>query len=301
MHITSFRVVFAACAVISGVHSLAVSPRSTELVSRATSCAFDPTNTKIPAACDASDAPYDIPEATLHDNIFCANGLDNITNPFLLVPGTGAGGDSYTNGYQKLVAGLGYDACYVSPPRFMLDDAQDNAQYIAYALNFLSSKANASLPVLGYSGGNDAVQWAFTFWPSTRASAEQFISLGGDFQGTDIGIIYEIAQLDTTPGSVRQQTTGSKFLANLKAKGGLYNWVPTTSVYSHTDDVVQPEPGPNDPSASSFIGGTRTGNIWIQEFCPLLPVTHESPSSTSASKLPSSLSPPPPSSLIPRT
>lgn len=30
--------------------------------------------------------------------------------------------------------GLGYDVCYVSPPPFMLDDIQTNAEYIANAM-----------------------------------------------------------------------------------------------------------------------------------------------------------------------
>nr|AKE36869.1 CalB-type lipase [synthetic construct] len=248
--------------------------RHAELAPRVTGCAINPTSTSVPTPCGTSDVAYDVPEKDLYDNIFCANGVDNISNPILLVPGIGAGGDTYTNGYQKLLTNLGYDVCYVSPPRYMLDDEQDNAQYVAYALNMIYSKTNAALPVLGYSGGNAAIQWALTFWPSTRTSAKQFIALAGPFQGTIIGKVYEAGQLDTTTGSIRQLTTGSKFLAALKSKGGDYNWVPTTSIYSHTDDVLQPEPGPNDPSAVSFVGGSRTGNVFIQQFCPGLPVLH---------------------------
>lgn len=48
-------------------------------------------------------------------------------------------------------------------------------------------------------------------------------------------------------------------------------WVPTTSIYSQTDQVIQPEN--NTPLATSFLRGAA--NIYIQTYCPLLPFLHE--------------------------
>lgn len=48
------------------------------------------------------------------------------------------------------------------------------------------------------------------------------------------------------------------------AKGNKYAWVPTTSLYSATDQVISPEGTEfNDTSATSFLGG-YTGNLLIQ-------------------------------------
>ena len=78
-------------------------------------------------------------------------------------------------------AGLGYDVCWVSPPPSMMNDIQDNAEYIVYAMSLLFSKAGP-LPISGWSQGNLATQWALTFYPSMRAKTRTFISLAGDFR-----------------------------------------------------------------------------------------------------------------------
>jgi len=244
-----------------------------------TPCKFNPRNNGFPATCPG-DAPYDIIESTLYRNIYCVGGVESVQNPFLLVPGTGTtGSQSFGSGYVKLLGkdgGLGYDVCYVSPPREMMDDAQNNAEYVAYAMGYLYSKTGKPLPVLGWSQGNLVTQWALTFWPSIRAKTTSFISLAGDFKGTTEGPLVSAVELGLDSAAVKQQTEpGSMFLANLAAKGGLYNWVPTTSIYGLTDDVIQPEPGPNDPSATSFMSGRKSGNIFIQQFCPLLLVEHQ--------------------------
>ena len=60
------------------------------------------------------------------------------------------------------------------------------------------------------------------------------------------------------------------------AKGNKFAWVPTTSIYSTTDDVIQPEGlVANDTIATSYLGG-EAGNILVQQFCPGLVVKHES-------------------------
>lgn len=73
------------------------------------------------------------PDATgLDSNIKCYGVQANaVKNPWLLVPGTGATGpEAYELGYVKLLTNLKYQPCVVSPPRFMLDDLQVEAEYV---------------------------------------------------------------------------------------------------------------------------------------------------------------------------
>lgn len=70
-------------------------------------------------------------------------------------------------------------------------------------------------------------------------------------------------------------TFGRSVLTAAAAKGNKFAWVRTTSLYSTTDDVIQPEGlVANDTIATSYLGG-EAGNILVQQFCPGLLVKHE--------------------------
>lgn len=102
--------------------------------STASCAAFTPTNTAPPATYKG-DAFYDVSEADLYAGLFCVGGVESVTNPILLVPGTGNvrlllrvrlyvlrstyfqdGAQSWQDGYEILYGNLGYDVCWVSPP-----------------------------------------------------------------------------------------------------------------------------------------------------------------------------------------
>lgn len=78
---------------------------------------------------------------------------------------------------------------------------------------------------------------------------------------------------ETAPALLQQQPS-SEFLAAFAAKGGNYNWLPTTSIFDRSDKLVQPEANNTMEGSTSFVGGLRTGNIYIQEHCPNLTVSH---------------------------
>lgn len=121
------------------------------------------------------------------------------------------------------------------------------------------------------------------------------ISLGADFRGTQSGILvdtppvynYSLAALSFTnssslsyingsaPSVLQQRNASSQLLNTLYAKGGSYNWVPTTSISSASDEVSTPQISNSMEGSTSFIGGSRTGNIQIQDYCPNLTVSHE--------------------------
>lgn len=80
--------------------------------------------------------------------------------------------------------------------------------------------------------------------------------------------------------SLWQQKYNADFIEALRAAGGASAWVPTTTLYTGTDDFVQPQHGTN---ASGFLADERNvgvSNIELQLNCPLdspaLVGTHES-------------------------
>ncbi|CBQ70828.1 probable Lipase B precursor [Sporisorium reilianum SRZ2] len=220
-----------------------------------------------------SDPAYTLSKAQLDSVLACQNGSPSSQkNPILLVPGTGTTGpQSFDSNWIPLSTQLGYSPCWVSPPPFMLNDTQVNAEYIVNAVKVLSSASGAKVPVLTWSQGGLAAQWALTFFPSIRTQVDRLMAFAPDYKGT------VLAAFLTTPGlaseSVWQQQAGSALTTALANAGGLTKIVPTTNLYSATDDIVQPQTF-NGPLDSGYLNGGAK-NIQAQSVCgPLFVVDH---------------------------
>jgi len=106
------------------------------------------------------------------------------------------------------------------------------------------------------------------------------VSISPDFHGTDLAYILcpEFPKLPCPP-SVIQQEYSSNFVTRLRNNGGDSAYVPTTTIYSSTDEIVQPQSG---TGASAFINDARNvgaSNSEIQSVCNGKPAgvfaTHE--------------------------
>ncbi|KAJ9629119.1 hypothetical protein H2204_009059 [Knufia peltigerae] len=199
---------------------------------------------------DSHDAPYALTEDVLRSVIFIPadfnHGKDGKT-PVILVPGTGSyGGEAYEHNFAKLLRGTSFaDPVWLNIPGRMCDEAPKNAEHVAYAINYLSTLCDTKVAVIAWSQGNLSTQWALKYWPSTRTRVSNFICLSADFRGTVQA--WGLAPCPyTIPGTpaVWNQTRNSKFIATLRSNGGDSAYVPTTSIYSSTDEVVQPQFGP---------------------------------------------------------
>ncbi|KAK0534886.1 hypothetical protein OC834_001733 [Tilletia horrida] len=223
-----------------------------------------------------SDPALVTPQATLDANIQCpglSGGYAAAKNPILLVPGTGnTGSESFDSNYVILTRNLGYQPCYISPPPFMLNDSQINAEYVVNAVSRLNAASGKKIPVLGWSQGNLIIQWALTFFPSTVGKVDRFVSFAGDFRGTVLAYLLDAQPLGIAP-SIWQQSTLSAYLTALRNAGGLTAKVPTTSIYSVTDEIVQPQIG-GPAIESSYLFGSLATNVKVQDYCPLLLVEH---------------------------
>ncbi|KAK7953078.1 hypothetical protein PG988_013772 [Apiospora saccharicola] len=158
----------------------------------------------------ASDPAFDRTEKELRSAIFIPANFPGAgaANPVLLVPGTGN-------------ASIG-QAAWVNVPGAMLDDVQTNAEFIAYAVNYLAAVTGKKVSVVGWSQGNLAAQWALQYWPSVRAATRQLASFSPDFRGTVVAAVTDFPLIDSIPlgPSLLQQKTGSNLLRTLQAAGG---------------------------------------------------------------------------------
>jgi hypothetical protein len=158
----------------------------------------------------------------------------------------------------------------------MLDDAQQNAEFIAYAINYISGISNnVNVSVIAWSQGNLDTQWALKYWPSTRSIVSDFICISPDFHGTEIAyILCPSFPSIPCPPAVIQQDYNSNYVARLRENGGDAAYVPTTTIYSGTDEIVEPQQG---TGASAYLIGAS--NNYLQSICPGQPaglyVTHE--------------------------
>ncbi|OIW28817.1 alpha/beta-hydrolase [Coniochaeta ligniaria NRRL 30616] len=223
-----------------------------------------------------SDAPYSQSEQDLRSAIFIPPSFTyGQKPPLIFVPGTGTyGGEVYTDNLLKLLSASPLaDPVWLNVPGALLGDAQSNAEYVAYAINYISSiSANANVSLITWSQGGLDAQWAFTFWPSTRGLVSDFIAVSPDFHGTVFAPALCLSPGKTgfnpCPPSVIQQEYDSRFVATLRAKGGADAYVPTTTVYSGLyDEIVEPQQG---VLASAFLrDGRRAGvtNVEVQTAC----------------------------------
>jgi hypothetical protein len=135
-----------------------------------------------------NDAPYSVSEQTLRGAIYIPPGFQyGKVPPVIFIPGTAStGGEAFGPNFGKLFAGSDYaDPIYLSVPGAQLNDIQVNAEYIAYAINYISSiSGHTNVSLLSWSAGSVGTAWAFTYWPSTRSIVSNDIVISADYHGT---------------------------------------------------------------------------------------------------------------------
>ncbi|PHH84221.1 hypothetical protein CDD83_2298 [Cordyceps sp. RAO-2017] len=232
---------------------------------------------------DDCDAPYSSSESDLRSAIFIPSGFSyGIKPPVVLFPGTASTGyASFIGSFIPLLSGSEWaDPVWVNVPDMLVEDAQVNAEYAAYALNYIASLTRRNVSMIAWSQGNINTQWAFKYWRSTRNITNNHVAISADYKGTVAANILNPSGLVNVP-SVVQQQSGSDFIRTLRANGGDSAYVPTTSVYSgFLDMIVQPQSGSGASALLLDERGVGVTNAEVQAICRGLPggslYTHES-------------------------
>ncbi|KAB8232548.1 uncharacterized protein BDW43DRAFT_300903 [Aspergillus alliaceus] len=219
------------------------------------------------------DAPYSVAEDILRAAIHIPKSFSCDKNkkiPVLLVPGTAvpAAMTFYYN-FGKLGRALPEtDIVWVNIPRASLDDIQSNAEYVAYALNYISALCLTKAAVISWSQGALNIQWALKYWPSTRDVVSDFIAISPDFHGTMVRwLVCPFLHLVACTPSIWQQGWDAKFIQVLRSRGGDSAYVPTTTIYSSFDQVVKPMSGGDASAILSDQRGVGVSNNHLQTIC----------------------------------
>ncbi|KAH8898603.1 alpha/beta-hydrolase, partial [Thozetella sp. PMI_491] len=230
---------------------------------------------------DLEDPAYSEPESALLGAIYIPRNFTNCSKTVvILVPGTGLyGGELYEHNLAKLLKNVSYgDPVWLNIPTALLGDAQISAEYVAYAINYFSTRCPATkVAIVGASQGALLIQWVLTFWKSTRAAVSDFIAISADFHGSIIGgqgcIINGTGGLGKCNPATWQQIYTSNFVNSLRDTrpdgSGQYPWVNTSSIYTvFFDEVVQPQEINNATASLNDTSGAPVSNIPVQTVCP---------------------------------
>ncbi|KAF2223169.1 hypothetical protein BDZ85DRAFT_296354 [Elsinoe ampelina] len=219
------------------------------------------------------DAPYTLPESSLRAAIYIPPTFTfGQKPPVILFPGTGnTGYQTFSGNLIPLLTSVPWaDPIWINVPDSLTNDAQLNAQYAAYALNYIASLTSRNVTITAWSQGNINTQWALKYFPSTRLTTSDHIALSADYAGTiNANFICPDGLAPCSPAVYQQQyLDASDYISALRSDGGDSAYVPTTSVYSALlDQIVQPQSG---ELASAFLRddrGVGAANYEVQSVC----------------------------------
>jgi hypothetical protein len=226
------------------------------------------------AAATPAYAPLDqpgpaltVPLSQLQSSLYCEQSVrDASKEPVLLNPATGVTPDeNYSWNWEPALDKLGIPWCAYTAPYHTLGDIQTSGEYLVYAIRTMYAMAGRRIAIIGHSQGGMSMRWALRFWPDTRKMVDDVIGFSGDNHGTTV-LSPAVCDGGCPPADL-QQGYQSDFIQALNSNAETFPGISYTEIYSHTDEVVQPNSGPN-PTAALHTGGGMITNIATQQICP---------------------------------
>jgi triacylglycerol lipase len=214
----------------------------------------------------AADPAYSVSEELMLRALSCSAEFTHLDDhePVLLVHGTsGTPEETWSWNYAENLPAQGFDVCWVRLPNRALSDQQESAEYVVHAIKWMHARAGGrKIDVTGHSQGGLLPRWALRWWPSLQVIVDDFVPLAAPGHGASGA---DTLCPTTCAPAVQQMKMNSNYLAALNSVDETPGPVDYTSIYSATDELVQPTSSP------PLAGGM---NIMIQDVCPGRPVLH---------------------------
>lgn len=219
------------------------------------------------APLDRPGPALDVSSADLAASLQCEPSVRGASvEPVLLSPATGVtAAQNFSWNWEPALDRLGIPWCAYTAPNSTLNDIQASGEYLVYAIRTTYAMAGRRIAVMGHSQGGMSMRWALRFWPDTRAMVDDVIGFSGSNHGTTVLTPSDCAA--GCPPADWQQMAGSNFIRALNSGAETFPGISYTEIYTHTDEVVQPNSGP-DASAALHTGGGMITNVAIQDICP---------------------------------
>jgi hypothetical protein len=118
--------------------------------------------------------------------------------------------------------------------------------------------------IVAHSQGGVVARWALRFWPDLRALVDDYVAFAPPNHGTLVAD--GLCVPDCAP-AVWQQTYHSRFVTAVNSYEETFPEVSYTVIYTHSDEIVQPNLDAHGSSALSGPVGQVT-NVAVQDICP---------------------------------
>jgi triacylglycerol esterase/lipase EstA (alpha/beta hydrolase family) len=218
-----------------------------------------------PALADEDGPPLEVAAHDLAGALSCpAEFVHPEHDPVLLVHGTNVtASEHWSWNYGFVLPQLGYDTCLVQIPGRERGDIQVSSEYVVAAVRRIAELTGRRVDVIGHSQGTLEPRWAMKWWPDVAEAVDDYVSLAGPHHGILSADL--VCVLGSCFPSAWQMKQGSAFIGALNRGSEAVGGVSMTSIYSETDDLVQ-------PYETSMLDGAT--NIAVQDLCPGRPVDH---------------------------
>lgn len=195
---------------------------------------------------------------------FTANSLE----PVLLNPATGVTPDqNYSWNYEPAFTRQHRPWCAITMPHHTLGNIQTAGEYLVHAIRAMHQRAHRRIAVLGHSQGGMSMRWALRFWPDTRRMVDDVIGMAASNHGTTT-LTQCVTGVTKCPPGVWQQSSEASFIKALNSGAETFAGVSYTEIYTHSDEVVQPNDSAATSSSALHTGDGRITNVATQDICP---------------------------------
>jgi hypothetical protein len=211
-----------------------------------------------------------VPAAKLRRSLVCSGTLaHSVKEPVLLNPATGVTAKlNYAWNYEKAFTAEGRPWCAVTMPFHTLGDIQTAGEYLVHAIRVMHRRAGERIAVMGHSQGGMSMRWALRFWPDTRSMVDDVIGMAGSNHGTTVQTAC-IPGKTKCPPATWQQAADAHFTKALNSRTETFAGISYTEVFTHTDEVVQPNYSDATSSSALHTGKGAITNVSTQDICPL--------------------------------
>jgi triacylglycerol lipase len=209
-------------------------------------------------------APGPVPGPALQESVealartlSCPAAFQGKHEPVLLVHATAETAErNFSTNYGRVLPAMGYDVCTVELVDLARGDIQASAERVVYAIRTIAGRSQRKVQVIGHSEGPLPVRWAIKWWPDVGPLVDDLISIAGPYHGW---LLTDVFCSGGCVPALWQMRRESKFMAAFNTGEETPGDVSYTSVYSITDELVQPY------STAELQGGA---NIKVQDLCP---------------------------------
>jgi pimeloyl-ACP methyl ester carboxylesterase len=221
------------------------------------------------APLDRPGPKLSVPATKLRKSLHCSGRLAHSgKEPVLLSPATGVTPkQNYAWNYERALIAQHRPWCTVTMSYHTLGNIETAGEYLVHAIRVMHARAQRRIAVLGHSQGGMSMRWALRFWPDTRAMVADVIGMAGSNHGTTVWTACVPGKTKCPPADWQQMAT-AHFIAALNSRAETFRGISYTEIFTHTDEVVQPNDTDPDSSSALHTGQGAISNVATQDICP---------------------------------